>query len=185
MYLKKIILFIVVVVSIYACNNHNKKHSKSNLPYIAYLFQGNDKNVFRNIDFNTSIDVVKKTETSKLFDATTDHLFYELTFPKDSTTFSEYANLQYFFNENNKLDIIIADVFFADSTQQTIFFSDLLSYFDDNFDKQDNNDTDYPIWKATFKDPSTEKEFDYTIALKEKKDENAVSIEYMLINTDL
>ena len=88
---------------IISCHHDTYKDSiKDASPYFISLFTGNEDAVFRGINFNETADAIKKIETSKLYESTPDHLFYEVTFPKDSTSFSEYANVQYFFNEDNQ-----------------------------------------------------------------------------------
>jgi hypothetical protein len=109
----------IFLFNLAACQQNNNKATIENAsPYFSNFFTGNEDAVLRGIQFNCTPDELKKLEKAKLYESTPDHLFYEFSYPKDSTTFSEYANIQYFFNENNQLDIIIAEIYLNDSTQE-------------------------------------------------------------------
>lgn len=157
----------------------NKISLKAPSPFFTDLFTGNEDAVFRGINFNETSDAVKKIEKAKLYESTSDHLFYEFTYPKDSTPFSEYANLQYFFNEENQLDIITADIYLSDSIQEVKLKNTLTEYYNMRFETDDENESEYPVWKATFEDVKEDKKYNYSISLKEVSDDFGVSLEYM------
>ena len=178
---KNIFWLLVVSFSFFiSCKNDKNKDSlKDASPYFTNLFTGNEDAVFRGINFNETVDAVKKAEKAKLYESTTDHLFYEFTYPKDSTAFSEYANVQYFFNEENQLDIIITDIYLTDSIQETKLKNTLTEYYNQRFDAADEDEYEYPVWKASFEDKKADKKYNYTIALKEVSDDFGVTLEYM------
>lgn len=163
-----------------SCRHDNHKDSlKDPSPFFTNLFTGNEDAVFRGINFNETSDAVKKMEKAKLYESTADHLFYEFTYPKDATPLSEYANLQYFFNEENQLDIITADIYLTDSTQEIKLKNTLTEYYNMRFEADDENESEYPVWKATYEDVKNDKNYNYTISLKEVSDDFGVSLEYM------
>lgn len=175
-----IVYLLLVSCIISACrNNSTKVDLKNASPYFTYLLTENEEAVFRGIDFNKNADDVKKIEKAKLYETTTDHLFYEVSFPKDSTQFAEYANVQYFFNENNQLDIIIADVFLADTLQENKLKNTLSTYFNQKFESVESKEFDYPVWSAEFDDKKTDKTYNYTITLKDLSEDIGVTIEYI------
>ena len=177
---QSIVFILVFSCIIYSCKNDKHKDSlKDASPYFTNLFTGKDDAVFRGINFNETVDAVKKTEKSKLYESTTDHLFYEFTYPKDSTTFSEYSNVQYFFNEENQLDIIITDIYLTDSVQEIKLKNTLTEYYNQRFTAADKSEYEYPVWKASFEDIKADKKYNYTIALKEVSDDFGVTLEYM------
>ncbi|MEZ5055106.1 MAG: hypothetical protein R2807_10170 [Chitinophagales bacterium] len=174
-------IFSILLVSIFACkNNSNGENQNATSPYFKEFIHPNSDAVFRAVSFNLDADAIKKLETAKLYETTSDHLFYELSFPKDTSLFVEYANLQYFFNANNQLDIITADVFLNDAVQEEKLIQALKSYFDDNFKSIKNENGNFPMWKATAYDKKADKELDYTIALKDNPDDFGVSLEFLL-----
>ena len=174
------ILYIVVLCMIACKHKKNNSDIKITSPYFSTMMKLNENGVFRGLNFNMDVDAVQKVESSKLFETTSDHLFYELSFPVDSSQFVEYANLQYFFNGNNQLDIITADVFLNDSIQEKELYQSLKKYFDDNFDAINNDNGNFLIWRARFKDSKLDENFDYTIGLKNFTEDYGVTIEYLL-----
>ncbi len=174
-------VFGILLISFFACKNKsNGENKNATSPYFNELFQANSDAVFRAISFNLDADAVKKIETAKLYETTSDHLFYELSFPKDTSLFVEYANLQYFFNANNQLDIITADVFLNDAAQEEKLIQALKSYFDDNYTSIKNENGNFPMWEASAYDKKSDKDLDYTIALKDNPDDFGISLEFLL-----
>lgn len=178
-----LICFFVLGSCIFILNscrfNEDKVIIKDASPYFTNLFTGKEDAVFRGINFNETSDGVKKAEKAKLYESTSDHLFYEFTYPKDSTLFSEYANIQYFFNEENQLDIITADIYLTDSVQELKLKNTLTQYYNLRFEADEENESEYPVWKATFEDVNADKKYNYSISLKEVNDDFGVSLEYM------
>lgn len=176
-----IYFFILCSSFIFTSCHHdgNRNDIKNASPYFTQFYTGNEAAVLRDINFNMSPDDVKKIETCKLYENTPDHLFYEFSFATDSTAFSEYANVQYFFNETNQLDIITADIYLNDSTQQSALKKTLTQYFDERYESADDADT-YSVWTGTFEDKIMNKKYEYTISLKKLEDDFGVSIEYYL-----
>ncbi|MBK9328215.1 MAG: hypothetical protein IPM95_02645 [Sphingobacteriales bacterium] len=148
-------------------------------PYFTRLYSLNDEAISRGINFNLTADEVKKTEKAKLYEATADHLFYEYSYPEDSTAASEYANLQYFFNENGQLDIITVDIFMNDSIQETHLKNTFIDYFSQRYGSSETDSYNYEVWKGNFDDKKLDKEFKYSVALKKLENESGISLEYI------
>ncbi len=147
--------------------------------YFSNLFSLKDDAVCRGINFNLTADEVKKAEKAKLYEATADHLFYEFSYPEDSTSTSEYANLQYFFNENSQLDIITIDIFLNDSIQERQLKNTFTEYFKQRYGKSETDSYNYDVWTGTFEDKKLDKEFKYSVALKKLENESGISLEYI------
>lgn len=178
--MKKYIPYIAALFLLYSCRNNQTKNEIQNAsPYFKAFITGDEKYVLRDINFNLTSEEIKEKETSKLYEETPDHLFYEFSFPTDSTAFSEYANIQYFFNENNQLDIIIADIYMNDSIQENILRNNLTDYFNYKYGTQVKNDDDQEVWKGTFLDDKSNKSYYYTIDIKKLEDDFGVSLEYV------
>ena len=92
-------------------------------------------------------------------ETTADHLFYEFIYPKDSSAFSEYANVQYFFNENNQLDIITTDIYLNDSAQVAQTKKSFEQYYTKRYGKSERDEKGYDIWNGEFTNTKTKKDF--------------------------
>ncbi|MDB5227764.1 MAG: hypothetical protein JWN78_1957 [Bacteroidota bacterium] len=174
------ILFFFLSFTFISCQ-HNKKAEaiKDASPYFTYFIGDKNEGVFRGVDFNVSPDELKSKEKSKLYESTTDHLFYEFSYPKDSTPFAEYANVEYFFDENNKLDIITTDIYLSDSLQEEKLKNSLIQYYNERYGKSEMDDYAYDVWKGTFKDKKSGEKQKYTVALKPLENDNGVTLEYV------
>jgi hypothetical protein len=128
-----------------ACrNNAAEKYELTDAsPYFAPLMQDDDASVWRGMDFKLTADEIKKLEKAKLYETTPDHLFYEFSYPDDSTALSEYANIQYFFNENGLLDIITADIYLNDSAQQDKLYNTFSQYYTLRYGDPETDDNNY------------------------------------------
>ena len=154
-------------------------------PYFTNFFTGNEADVLRGINFNMTAEDVKKTEQSRLYETTADHLFYVFSFPTDSTAFSEYADVQYFFNENNQLDVIANHIYLNDTIQRDQLQHTLSQDLSKRFGKPETNTANDKVWTADFKDKISGKKYNYTITVERLEDEEdpeaiGVTIEYYL-----
>ena len=181
MHVKHLLFIGITMLLIPACWNKNNSDTLQNpSPYFKNFMSGDDAHVLRNIDFNSTPEEIKKLETSKLYEETPDHLFYEYSFPTDSTPFSEYANLQYFFNENNLLDIIIADIYVSDSLQENKLRNNFSAYFTKRYGSPSIEDNGAAVWSGKYKDISTSKTYTYTVDIKDlEEEEYGISIEFV------
>jgi hypothetical protein len=178
---KQLICISASVILLQSCWNKNHSNSLENpSPYFKNFMPGNEDAVLRNIGFNVSPEEIKKMETSKLYEETPDHLFYEYSFPTDSTPFSEYANIQYFFNEENQLDIITADIYMSDSLQENKLRNNLTDYFNHRYGSASKEDNGEEVWNGKYKDKNTNSTYKYTVDIKDLEDNDyGVSIEYV------
>lgn len=177
---QKLIVSLSLLCMLAACQQNNNKASIENAsPYFSNFFTGNEEAVLRGIQFNSTQDELKKQEKAKLYETTPDHLFYEFSYPKDSTAFSEYANIQYFFNENNQLDIIIAEIYLNDSTQEQQLKNNLTDYYNQRFGNPDKDEQEHEVWTGYFTDATLDKKIPYSVAMKEMNGEFGIGIEYV------
>lgn len=172
------LLISIVLYGAISCKNENKSNKEFASPYFSPLFKANNAFVYRNAMFGYSVDEIKKSETAKLYDATVDHLFYEFSFPKDSTLFSEYANVNYFFDENNQLDIITTDVFLSDSAQVDALSTALNEHFTALYGNKIETDVEKPFWNGSIRNKEN-KEINYTISYSTLSDDIGISIEFV------
>lgn len=177
----KVLLPLCVVLLIISCHRENNSgYTLTNpSPYFSNLFSLKEEAVCRGIQFNMNAEDVKKTEKAKLYEATADHLFYEFSYPEDSTSTSEYANLQYFFNENGQLDIITIDIFLNDSIQEKKLKNTFTEYFNQRYGKSETDSYSYDVWTGNFEDKKLDKDFNYSVALKKLENESGISLEYI------
>lgn len=177
---KKLLVSGCIFILLAACQQNNNKATIENAsPYFSIFFTGNEDAVLRGIQFNCTPDELKKLEKAKLYESTPDHLFYEFSYPKDSTTFSEYANIQYFFNENNQLDIITAEIYLNDSTQEQQLKNNLIEYYNQRFGNPEKDEQDHEVWTGYFTDATLDKKISYSVAIKEINGEFGIGIEYV------
>lgn len=168
------------ILSLTSCHHDDHKNAVQDAsPYFTHFMTGSEDYVLRNIGFNLTPEELKKKETSKLYEETPDHLFYEFSFPTDSTAFSEYANIQYFFNENNQLDIITADIYMNDSTQENKLRNNLTQYYNLRYGSPEKDENDQEVWKGSYEDKKTSQSYPYSVDIKDLDDDYGVSIEYV------
>ena len=135
---------------------HDKyaKEIKDASPYFTNFFTGTDEDILRNVNFNVSLDEVKKIEQAKLYETTADHLFYEL-------------------------DIITTDIYLNDSAQVAQTKKSFEQYYTKRYGKSERDEKGYDIWNGEFTDTKTKKDFNYSVALTELEEEVGIKIEYL------
>jgi hypothetical protein len=181
--LQLIILSLTISSLLFISCHHDNKEDKTS-PYFTHFYTGNKDAILRDIHFDMSPDEVKSIEKSRLYEATEDHLFYEFSYPTDSTAFSEYAEVQYFFDENDKLDVIASHLFLNDSTLEKGLRTSLQQYFNQRYGSAEA-DKNSELWNGDFTDKKTGTDYNYTIRVKNivkqsDDDLTGVSIEYHL-----
>ncbi len=176
--MKKTVYFVLAALTLYSCQHRQySKDIKNPSPYFAALMDGNDNTVFHGIDFNMSEDDIRKKEKSKLYENTNDHLFYTFTFPKDSTAFQEYADIEYFFDKNGKAEIFTSTIYVNDSLQQLQLMETFHQYYNNRYGSAKKDDYGYDVWKGTME--SSEDDYDYSIGLSPAKEEYGIVLEYL------
>jgi len=150
-------------------------------PIFSAIVGDNDNNIFRNVNFGLKQDVVKKAETSKLFDFAPDHMFYEVTFPDDSSKFQEYADIEYYFNEKDILDIVVAKIYVNDSIQQSQLLANLQQYYTNKLGKSSVDKYNGEFWKGEYKLDKS-KAMDYYVFMEPLPKEFGISLEFKLQN---
>ncbi|QQR98488.1 MAG: hypothetical protein IPK18_02875 [Sphingobacteriales bacterium] len=87
---------ILLVILFTSCRNENNIEISNPTIYFNELITKEKNAIFKNINFDFTLDDVKKTENAQLYEATAEHLFYSYNFPKDSSQFIEYTDIKYF-----------------------------------------------------------------------------------------
>ncbi len=173
-------IIICVFILLNSCKNEATKISVKNpSPYFTNFFSEHEEGILKSISFNSQAGEIKKIEKSKLYESSNDHLFYEFSYPKDSTPFEEYANIHYYFNEANTLDIITADIYLNDSIQEQQLKNNLIDYYTQQFGNPKTDDYGYTTWNASKKEKKTDKEYSYSVAIKKLKDDYGINLEYL------
>jgi hypothetical protein len=176
--MKQTAYFLFCLCTLLACQNGQYTKEISNpSPYFTALMEGNDHSVFHGADLNMNQDEVREKEKSKLYERTQDHLFYSLVFPKDSTVFSEYADIQYFFDNKGGVEIISASIYLNDSTQQEHLANTFRQYYNIRYGDAGKDEYGYEVWKGTLE--AQEDDYDYTIGLNQMKEEFGIVLEYL------
>jgi hypothetical protein len=174
---KYYILFLLIIL--YSCKNENNIKIKNPTVYFEQLITKEKKAIFKNLNFDFTLDEVKKIENAQLYDATNEHLFYSYNFPKDSTNFVEYADIKYFFDEESILKIITANIYLNDSIQETQLLENFKEYYTIKYGDTKLDDYEYDNWDATADSKNTKGKYYYNIGIKKLKDEYGVAIEIL------
>ncbi len=177
---KKTLFIALFFMCLYACKNHKYSEKITNRsPYFSAIVGDNDENVFRNVNYQLTPEQIKKIETSKLYENAPDHLFYEITFPDDSSKFQEYADLEYYFNDQNKLDIVVAKVYVNDSLQQDQLLSNLRQYYTEKLGNSSLDNYNYETWQGI--EPKNKSK--YSVGIQTLPKEFGLILEYKEQNT--
>ena len=178
-------IYILFLLTLHTgCKNHEFSDNITNRsPYFSAIVGDNDNNIFRNVNFGLKQDVVKKAETSKLFDFAPDHMFYEVTFPDDSSQFQEYADIEYYFNENDILDIMVARIYVNDSVQQSQLYNNLQQYYHAKLGSSAIDKFNGEFWKGQFTQGKS-KPMDYYVFMEPLPKEFGISLEFKLQNSN-
>lgn len=175
---RSIFAILIAGLSFSACEQTQYTKDISNpSPYFINLVEGFDKSVFHGVDLCLSQDDVRKREKAQLYERTADHLFYNYVFPRDSTAFSEYADIQYFFDKNNTVEIITTNIFLNDSLQQDQLLQNFTQYFNNRYGDSKPDDYGYQVWNGTLETDA--QDWDYSIGLTPMTDEYGLTIEYL------
>jgi hypothetical protein len=148
-------------------------------PYFTQLIDVQDPAVLRGVSFGLNAEEVKDLEKAKLFEAAPDHLFYEFTYAKDSTEFSEYVNISYYFDETDVLDVITMDIFLSDTLQVKELQRTFTEFYTQQYGQSDRDDYQYDVWDATHKNVKSGNKEAFSIALKPIEHEIGLSLEFL------
>lgn len=175
----KNIYLLVISALLYACQNENNIKIDNPTVFFNELITKEKKAIFKNVNFDFSIDDVKKTENAQLYEATKEHLFYSYNFPKDSSVFIEYVDIKYFFDETNTLKIISANIFLNDSIQEQHLLDNFREYYTIKYGDSKVDDYQYDTWEATADSKNKKGKYYYNIAIKKMKGEYGIMVELL------
>lgn len=184
---KILILYILLIFLIFSsCDKLFKKdytleHPELKAPTFSAIFDMDDNHLFRGIDFDDKKEHVMKLESGKgtLINQEDFALFYEVELPKDSLKHYEYANVNYFFN-NNKCDIICVEYHLVDSLKIETTENALNTYFNILYGDAHEDDFGYQVWTW---DNEKDKNHHYDVAVKRgyQLDEPDILVEFSKI----
>ncbi len=103
---------------------------------------------FRNTHLGMSLEKVKSTEKIKPIGIESNLLKYEIILPKDSTTYEEYADIEYNFSDSDKLDIITGKIYTSQQQLSDSIFRDISRYLNNNFGIAQKDEYDYQVWNG-------------------------------------
>ncbi|MBX7224448.1 MAG: hypothetical protein K1X55_00325 [Chitinophagales bacterium] len=161
------ILFFCLIFS--SCERLFKKdrslgHPELKATSFSSIFDIDDNHLFRGIDFDDKKEHIMKLENGKstLINQEDFALFYEVELPKDSLKNYEYANINYFFN-NNKCDVISVEYQLVDSTRIEMTEKAITTYFNLLYGDAHEDDYGYQVWTW---DNDKDKDHHYDVAIK-------------------
>ncbi len=170
---------ILLVILFTSCRNENNIEISNPTIYFNEIITNEKNAIFKNINFDFTLDDVKKTDNAQLYEATAEHLFYSYNFPKDSSQFIEYTDIKYFFDEDNILKIITATVYLNDSIQEAKLLENLKEYYTIKYGDTKVDDYSYDNWEATADSKNKKGKYYYNIAIKKLENEYGVTIELL------
>lgn len=173
------IYILIISIFLFSCKNENDIEVSNPSIYYKELITKEKKAIFKNINFDFTLEEVKKVENAQLYEATPEHLFYSYNFPKDSSLFVEYADIKYFFDEENTLKIITANIYLNDSVQESQLLENFKEYYTIKYGDTKIDDYDYDNWDATADSRNKKGKYYYNIAIKKLENEYGVAIELL------
>jgi len=142
------LLVLIILVLCAGCNLFKKKKRIRHFsPYVEKLFVP-DLDFFRNTHLGMPLVKVKTTEKIKPANTESNLLRYEILYPKDSTTYEEYADIEYNFNDDDKLDIITGNIYTSHQQLADSIYRDITRYLQYNFGTHNTDDYHYDVWKV-------------------------------------
>lgn len=135
------ILIFIISVLVSSCKDFQdfSPHSK--------LILKNEKMMFRGIEFDKNKATITELESSQPIEEYPDYLRYKYSLEKSDTTELE---LEYFFNNDNRLDMIIAYYTIENEDVKNKIFDELLREFTKRFGPGEKDELGWYTWK--FKD---------------------------------
>ena len=160
-----IFIFGIATVLFSSCNSRNtnneNEHSAdenaaAEKPHEYYdkVFQPDTNYVFRNVNFLQSKKEVAQLEEDngglKLLDDAKSYLFYEVDLSSDTSRSIDYAEVKYFFDVNDALDIISVNYYIADSSDISAVNLSLNKSFTKRFGNSYIDSQNYMVWESSF-----------------------------------
>lgn len=169
----------LILLLIISCKNDNDIEISNPSVYYQELITKEKKAIFKNINFDFTLEEVQKIETAQLYESTEEHLFYSYNFPKDSSKFVEYADIKYFFDEDKILKIITANIYLNDSLQEAQLLQNFKEYYNEKYGDTKIDDYSYDNWDATADSKNKKGKYYYNIGIKKLENEYGVAIELL------
>lgn len=113
------------------------------------LILKNEAMMFRGVSFDINKSAVKALEEKEPFEEYPDYLRYKYS-PENSK--ENFLDLEYFFNNDGRLDMIIGYYALADDEEQKVVFDELLREFTRRFGPGEKDELGWYTWKFNDKE---------------------------------
>lgn len=144
-------------------------------PHTKFILK-NEEMVFRGVEFDKDKSVVLEKESGEPVEEFPDYLHYKYNFEENK---KQQLELEYFFNSDNRLDMIIAYYKLKDEAEQSLVFDELIREFTKRFGPGEKDELGWYTWK--FKDQLGIPGQVEIILNTEKDDANAFGVDLELV----
>ena len=187
-------LFLILLLLSVACKSGNKPSEEysddmtlptdTTMAHFSSVFGSENDKVFRSVNFNMNKEEVKKieaeqSESIKLVEDVKNMLFYEVDLTNDTSKAIDYAEIKYFFDVHDALDIISVNYYILDSLtirnlSESIFQKMTRKYGDSYVDSED-----YIVWESSFENEGKSTLFEVATKELTKQNDPGVTVEYL------
>lgn len=115
--------------------------------YVEKLFTP-EEDFFRGTNMGMSLEKVRSKEEIRPVGEESNMLRYEIIYPKDSTTYEEYADIEYNFNDSDRLDIITGKIYTSEQQLSDSIYTDISRYLTYNYGNYEKDEYNYQVWKG-------------------------------------
>ena len=171
--------YLLLTILLFSCNRTEKIEVSNPITYFEALITDDKDAIFKNINFDFTIDDVANAEKSKQYDSTETYLAYSYDFPKDTSKFIEYADIKYFFDEQKILKIITANIYLNDSIQEIQLLENFKEYYTHKYGSAKLDDYQYYTWDATADSKNTKGKYYFNIGIKKLDGDYGVALELL------
>ncbi|MEZ5004248.1 MAG: hypothetical protein R2730_14555 [Chitinophagales bacterium] len=192
----KITIYILLFsICIYACRpNSNKVDSNEELSssesnsafiksYYDEVFLPELDDIFRAVNFDDQIDVVKSAEANYDLDLTDEsdgYLQYEKDIFVDTAKGIDYIMVKYIFDSYDRLWVVTLNYIIQDSIKTTELFDHLNTTFNDKYGDYYFDRDGFTVWESSYKrSDSVEVVYDLGVRKLLKFDDPGIQIELM------
>lgn len=157
-------------------------HSEA-MDYYNRVFLPEHSRIFRRVDLDMEPDAVRGMEDGgnlRLTGESPRHLQYEADLRTDSVRGSDYVDVKYVFDDQDRLDIVTVNYYIQDTALIHGLFDHLNQVFDSLYGDYYIDSDGYTVWESTYKRPdSTEVVFDIGMRKLVKLNDPGITIEVM------
>lgn len=153
------------------------------LDYYNRVFLPEHSRVFRRVELDMEPQTVRSLEDAgnlRLAGESPRHLQYEADLRTDSLRGSDYVDVKYVFDDQDRLDIVTVNYYIQDTALINGLFDHLHRVFGNLYGDFYIDSDGYTVWESTYKRPdSTEVVFDIGMRKLVKLNDPGITIEVM------